>query len=123
MSKFDDMIRSLQETEVPQNVKERTRETFSKLPDKQEKQVGREKFWMKYAAAAAAVMIAGTGFCWTNPAFAAKIPFIGKIFSEVQQTVTFSGTFDDKAEALHTEGSSEAEIQNCLLYTSPSPRD
>ena len=112
MSKFDDMIRSLQETEVPQNVKERTRETFSKLPDKQEKQVGREKFWMKYAAAAAAVMIAGTGFCWTNPAFAAKIPFIGKIFAEVQQTVTFSGTFDDKAEALHTEGSSEAEIQN-----------
>ena len=67
---------------------------------------------MKYAAAAAAIMIAGTGFCCTNPALAAKIPFIGKIFTEVQQTVTFSGTFDDKAEVLPVEGSSGAEIQN-----------
>ena len=63
MSKFDDMIRGLQDTEVPQNVRTRTRETFSKLPDKQEKQVVRDKFWMKYAATAAAVMIVGTGFC------------------------------------------------------------
>ena len=112
MSKFDDMIRGLQDTEVPQNVRTRTRETFSKLPDNQEKQVVRDKFWMKYAATAAAVMIVGTGFCYTNPALAAKIPFIGKIFTEVQQTVTFSGTFDDKAEVLNTEGSSEVEIQN-----------
>lgn len=112
MSKFDDMIRGLQDTEVPQNVRTRTRETFSKLPDKQEKQVVRDKFWMKYAATAAAVMIVGTGFCYTNPILAAKIPFIGKIFTEVQQIVTFSGTFDDKAEVLNTEGSSEVEIQN-----------
>ena len=47
-----------------------------------------------------------------NPVLAAKIPFIGKIFTEVQQTVTFSGTFDDKAEVLNTESSSEVEIQN-----------
>lgn len=119
MSKFDDMIRSLQDTEVPQNVRARTRETFSILPDKQEKQVVRDKFGMKYAAAAAAVMIAGTGFFCTNPALAAKIPFIGKIFTEVQQTVTFSGTFDEKAEVLNTEGSSEAEIQN-PRYTAES---
>ena len=33
-------------------------------------------------------------------------------FTEVQQIVTFSGTFDDKAEVLNTEGSSEVEIQN-----------
>ena len=114
MSKFDDMIRGLQDTEVPQNVRARTRETFSKLPDKQEKSVVRDKFWMKYAAAAAAVMIMGTGFFYTNPALAAKIPIIGKIFTEVQQTVTFSGTFDDKAEVLNTEGSSEAEIQKSM---------
>ena len=112
MSKFDDMIRGLQDTEVPQNVSARIRETFSILPEQQERQVVRDKFWMKYAAAAAAVMIAGTGFCCTNPALAAKIPFIGKIFTEVQQTVTFSGTFDDKAEVLPVEGSSGAEIQN-----------
>ena len=112
MSKFDDMIRGLQDTEVPQNVSARIRETFSILPEQQERQVVRDKFWMKYAAAAAVVMIAGTGFCCTNPALAAKIPFIGKIFTEVQQTVTFSGTFDDKAEVLPVEGSSGAEIQN-----------
>lgn len=114
MSRFDDMIRGLQETEVPQNIKARTRETFSKLPDKQEKQVVRDKFWMKYAATAAAVMIVGTGFCYANPALAAKIPLIGKIFTEVQQTVTFSGTFDDKAEVLNTGEGSEAETQNPL---------
>ena len=112
MSKFDDMIRGLQDAEVPQNVRARTRETFSKLPDKQEKQIVRAKFGMKYAATAAAVIIAGTGFCCMNPVLAAKIPFIGKIFTEVQQTVTFSGTFDDKAEVLNTESSSEVEIQN-----------
>ena len=119
MSTFDDMIRGLQNTEVPRNVKVRTRETLSKLPDKQEKQVARGKFWMKYAATAAAVMIVGTGFCHANPALAAKIPFIGKIFTEVQQVVTFSGTFDDKAEVLHAEGGSKAEMQN-PVYTAES---
>lgn len=112
MSKFDDMIRGLQNTEVPQSVRARTRETFSRLPDKQEQQVVQNKSGMQYAAAAAAVMIAGTGFFCANPALAAKIPFIGKIFTEVQQTVTFSGTFDEKAEVLNMEGSSEAELQN-----------
>ena len=42
MSKFDDMIRGLQDTEVPQNVSARIRETFSTLPKQPERQVVRD---------------------------------------------------------------------------------
>lgn len=113
MEKLDDMIRGLQDTEIPQKIRARTRETFSKLPDKQEEAAARDKFWRKYAvAAAAAVIVTGAGFCYTNPALAAKLPLIGKIFAEVQQTVTFSGVFDDQVETLAAADSAEEEIQD-----------
>lgn len=100
MSKFNDMIHGLQDTEVPQYIKERTKKTLENLPDFQETKKAQKRNWMKYVATAAAVMITGIGICWANPALAAKLPFIGKIFEEVQSMVTFSGTFDKKAEVL-----------------------
>ncbi|NCB93384.1 MAG: DUF4179 domain-containing protein [Clostridia bacterium] len=113
MNKFDEMICGLQrDTEVPDDVWRKYKDTLSKLPDKSGEQKVRKKYWMKYAASAAAMMIIGSGICFANPTLAAKIPFIGKIFEEVQQVSTFSGEYAHKAEILNTENGNTGEESN-----------
>lgn len=104
MSKFDDMIYGLKcDTKVPDHVWTKYTDTLSKLPDKADTQNIQKNHWIKYAVSAAAVVIVGTTACCTNSALAAKIPFIGRIFEEVQQISTFSGKYDDKSTILTTE--------------------
>lgn len=108
MNKFDEMIYGLrQDTKVPESVWMKYTDTLSKLPDKPEKRGAGNRRWMKYAASAAAVVIVGSAVCCANPALAAKIPFIGRIFEEVQQIATFSGEYDGKSEVLPEEYSAE----------------
>ena len=58
----------------------------------------------KFAAAAAAAAIIGIGgLGYYNPALAAKIPLIGKIFEKVQDNVTYSGDYSDKETVLTNE--------------------
>lgn len=105
MSKFDDMIFGLQQdTEVPEAVWKKYRDTLSALPDHPVQHSANRNRWAKYAASAAAVVIAGSALCYSNPALAARIPFIGNIFKEVQQISRFSGEYDDKAEVLDAGG-------------------
>lgn len=114
MSKFDDMICGLQQdTEVPKDVWAKYTDALSKLPDKQEERRVSKSHWMKYAASAAAVVMVGSVVCYSNPALAAKIPFIGNIFKEVQKISTFSGEYDEKAKVL----SSDDEGISDSIYT------
>ncbi len=57
------------------------------------------------AAAAAAVIIGIGGTGYFNPAFAAKLPLIGKIFEEVEDNVIYSGDYADKDLVLTNEDS------------------
>ena len=58
----------------------------------------------KFAAAAAAAAIIGIGgLGYYNPALAAKIPLIGKIFEKVLDNVTYSGDYSDKETVLTNE--------------------
>lgn len=55
------------------------------------------------AAAVAAVVIATLGLGYFNPALAAKIPLIGKIFEKVEDDITYSGDYTDKGTVLTNE--------------------
>lgn len=60
----------------------------------------------KAVAAAAAVAIMGIGgLGYFNPALAAKIPLIGKIFEKIEDDVTYSGDYTDKESVLTNEDS------------------
>ncbi|MDE5908234.1 MAG: DUF4179 domain-containing protein [Lachnospiraceae bacterium] len=58
----------------------------------------------KAAAAAVAVAVIGTfGLGYFNPALAAKIPLIGKIFEKVEDDIIYSGDYTDKGTVLTNE--------------------
>ncbi len=58
----------------------------------------------KAVAAAVAVVIIGIGgLGYFNPALAAKIPLIGKIFEKIEDDVTYSGDYEDKGTVLTNE--------------------
>ena len=113
MKKYEDFIEGLQkEVEVPGEVLAKFEDTLINLPEKstgQEHRKGKMKIWMKAAVSAAAVLALGTGFCLTNPVLAAKIPIIGKIFERVEEDVTFSGDYKEKADILTTEQDNTSE--------------
>lgn len=113
MSNFDEMIKGLrQDTKVPDKVWEKYMDTISNLPDKSTKTAkipAGKKHWMSFAASAAAILAIGTTVCFTNPALAAKIPFIGSIFAEVEQDVRFPGEYSGKAEVLQGESVEKPE--------------
>ncbi|MBO5303367.1 MAG: DUF4179 domain-containing protein [Lachnospiraceae bacterium] len=57
-------------------------------------------------AAAASVAVAFSAFLFwgfSNPILASQIPFIGRIFMENEQKISFPGNYSDKAEVLSTE--------------------
>lgn len=104
MSDFEKMIQGLQEDmAVPDKVWKKYTDTLSNLPDKETSYQTPKRHWMKYAASAAAVVLTGIGACWMNPALAARIPIIGNIFGQVQDSIPFSGEYDDRATILSTE--------------------
>lgn len=55
------------------------------------------------AAAVAAAIIGIGGLGYFNPALAAKIPLIGRIFDRVEDDVTYSGDYTDKETVLTSE--------------------
>ena len=58
----------------------------------------------KAAAAAVAVAVIGIGVLgYVNPALAAKIPVIGKIFEKVEDDITYSGDYANKETVLTNE--------------------
>ena len=101
MSHFDNVIDKLkQDNEVPQQVLEKLDAALASLPDKRKSSIKYRKYKI---AAAAVAFIAGISFCCSNPALAARIPIIGKIFEKIEDDVPFSGDYSEKAESLKNE--------------------
>ena len=102
MNKFNHTIKHLQNNnEVPPIVMEKLEHTLDTLPSC----AGRHRhshIWKTCAAAAACMILAGSAICFANPALAAKLPLIGKIFAEIEETVTFPGNYSSKASELST---------------------
>ncbi len=100
MSQFENMMDKIREDQkVPERVWKKLDYVLDDLPDCEDIPAagGRGR---KYAAAAAVAITAGVSLCISNPALAAKIPFIGKIFEEVESSIPFSGNYSEKAGLL-----------------------
>jgi len=127
MGKYEEFIKRLQEDiEVPANVSEKFRNTLDNLPDAPaEIFTGnkKSKTWLKVAVGTTVILALSAKIYADNPALAAKIPFIGKIFESVENDVTFSGDYKDKAQklipetnGLNTEITKTNEINETISY-------
>lgn len=113
MRNYEEFIQGLKKKKgVPDKVWSQFEETLASLPDRPAQMRGRRKPWRMLSAAAAIVLlIAAGGVCavaYTNPVLASKLPFIGKIFEQVEEDVTFSGTYSSEASRKEIK---EQEIQ------------
>lgn len=66
-------------------------------------------------SATAAVFTAAIIFCISNPVLAASIPFVGRIFTDVEKDITFAGDYSSKAKQLISEASTTSQPSN-LVY-------
>lgn len=109
-----------QDVVIPDVVWEKANQAFSQIkgttvteiPIYQERNQSSRKKAAKWriwsAAAAAAVVVLGGGvFFASNPALAAQLPIIGRIFAQIEENATFSGDFSSKADVLVEEDFAE----------------
>jgi len=97
--------------EISEVFHERFDETLNNLSDMQtgkNKSKSKVRKWVTAVASTAAALVLSTGFLMANPVLAAKIPIIGKIFERVEDKVTYSGDFKDKADVLVAVEEAEA---------------
>lgn len=119
MKKYDEFIEGLQkDIEVPQNVWDKFETALSELPERPAVRLERRRRWIKAIVSSAAILIFGIGFCYANPALAAQIPIIGKIFEKIENTVTFSGDYKEKSEALPEDTAYTVEDNGVKLTAS-----
>ena len=114
MGKYEDFIDGLQaDVEVPTDVSKSFDKALNDLTEAP-KGKGKAHRWITAIASTAAVLALSTGVLMANPVLAAKIPIIGRIFEQVEDKVTYSGDFKDKADVLvvDPEVTSEAEDVN-----------
>ncbi len=114
MSQFEDMMdRISNNNEVPDRVWKKLDYVLDDLPEHEESAGINRRGHRITATAAAVVVAAGAALCCANPTFAAKIPFIGKIFAEVENEVPFSGNYSEKANVL-SQGAEGDESGNAV---------
>ena len=109
MTRLEDMMNKIgSDNKVPNRIWEKLDYALDTLPDHEKDHAPGNKTFKYAAAAAALTMAAGITLCYSNPALAAKIPFIGKIFEEVEHEIPFSGDYSEKAGILaETAGKDE----------------
>lgn len=109
MMQFEEMMDRIgSNNEVPERVWKKLDNVLNDLPDYEEELPFRRR-GRQYAAAAAITVSMGTAFCVSNPALAAKIPFIGRIFEEVENKIPFSGDYSEKAVLLEQTAKEDEE--------------
>lgn len=115
---FDEEIRHFfqEPVEIPEAVRQAKRQARNIIHNKDirtKRHKGR--YVMKFAAAAATVMIIFSGICVINPVLAENIPLVGHVFEKLGRSFSFYGDYNGYARPLdekkdggeNTENSSE----------------
>lgn len=89
---------------------------------RQKKRLHRNKILLRHSAIAAALLaILCIGVLMvSDPALAAKLPVIGRIFSMVQEKVSYKGDFHDGAQIYNSDTSSQNQDQNTTHSSEPT---
>ncbi|QNM05603.1 DUF4179 domain-containing protein [Qiania dongpingensis] len=84
--------------------------SLDKLKNERRKKI-RKRIWMGIGSTAAAFIIAIL-FCVSNPSLAAKLPFVGSLFSDLQDDFAYPGDYSDRAQVLTpTKSTTPAESE------------
>ena len=114
MKEHQEQWEILRDVRVPEQVHQRLETTLSTLPDPMRK----KHFWARWVASVAAVLALGFGVLAANPAIAANIPIIGRLFGQVEKNVSFPGDYDTRAQALpQNENSVQTDQRHGFIYS------
>lgn len=90
---------------------------------RQRKRLHRTKSLLRYGGAAAALLLilsAGT-LLVSNPSMAAKLPIIGRIFSMVQEKISYKGDYSKDAEIYGKDKPSQTQDENMTQASQSTP--
>lgn len=90
------------EMTVSDEVNERLEQVYGQIKSGKAKKRRRYTAWYRAGGTAAAVVAAGI-FCVSNPAIAAKLPFIGHIFEEIGEEASYPGDYSQVGTPLMEE--------------------
>ena len=115
MSRFEQIVEKLRnENEVPENVKIQFQNTLEALPEQR-----KEFQWKRYVAVVAMLLVCSGVVLMGGTALAAKLPFLGKIFAEVENLhFFFPDNYSDKAQVLEQMEATEAECEGIKITAS-----
>ena len=115
---FDEEIRHIfqEPVEIPEAVRQAERRARNIIQNKDTRTKRyKGRYVMKFAAAAAAVMLIFSGICVINPVLAENIPLVGHVFEKLGKSFSFYGDYrgyaipldENKDGGKNTENSSE----------------
>lgn len=115
---FDEEIRHIfqEPVEIPKAVRQAKRQARNIIQNKDIRtKRNKGRYVMKFAAAAATVMVIFSGICVINPVLAENIPLVGHVFEKLGRSFSFYGDYNGYARPLdekidggeNTENSSE----------------
>ncbi|MCI8813830.1 MAG: DUF4179 domain-containing protein [Lachnospiraceae bacterium] len=132
-TRLDKEIREIMTKEfpLPPNVKNAQEEAFARIRRMQTKEGPAEKkrrrgVYLKTFAGLAAAVALFLGICIANPAFAAQVPLVGRVFEAVGDSLGFSGDYKGYAKPLEnvaetdgtaTKGAKSAAQEKTDLYS------
>ncbi len=115
---FDEEIRHIfqEPVEMPEAIRQAERRARNIIQNKDTRTKRHKgRYVMKFAAAAAAVMLIFSGICVINPVLAENIPLVGHVFEKLGKSFSFYGDYrgyaipldENKDGGKNTENSSE----------------
>lgn len=78
----------------------------------QRKKEYRKKFYISSLAGLTVGMLCFFSYCYANPAFAAELPIIGRIFSQTEALGEFPGDYSSKSQPLSEENPVKMNSEN-----------
>ena len=125
---FDEEIRHIfqESVEIPEAIRQAERRARNIIQNKDTRTKRHKgRYVMKFAAAAAAVMLIFSGICVINPVLAENIPLVGHVFEKLGKSFSFYGDYRGYAIPLdeNKDGGKNAETSSEITGSEKSDTD
>ena len=123
---FDEEIRHIfqESVEIPEAIRQAERRARNIIQNKDTRtKRPKGRYVMKFAAAAAAVMLIFSGICVINPVLAENIPLVGHVFEKLGRSFSFYGDYNGYARPLDEKKDSGENTENSSEITGSEKSD
>lgn len=123
---FDEEIRHIfqESVEIPEAIRQAERRARNIIQNKDTRTKRyKGRYVMKFAAAAATVMIIFSGICVINPVLAENIPLVGHVFEKLGRSFSFYGDYNGYARPLDEKKDSGENTENSSEITGSEKSD